>query len=742
MPDQDFEKAFATLAYSELEQKAPGLFPYLIGFQLIDKNDQDNHAVGVFGFKMGNQWYYSPVFWLNGRLRGFDLLYIVSQDIFVPMQESWINYLTNRKPNIMGEYSEKTPQQLGVMAPDFFIFRRSPLTKRAEIPECFRRIPTLPGIPQMLRKMPVKYAHTLLSTIKQNPQFAEAFYTFYDPKELRDSVHEVMGRELFKESAEPKRPKDPGSQPPKHYISADKRDKVQVIYGGENSQGIDTFSPQTTDEKEKFMAGDAVIRDAREDKERSEVYSKPDFERIFQNPTMAGLWRVLTPDGSVKTMFIGFNPKPIGDATTPNIVAVVDLEDKKWLNTSTQSICAKAQLDPSIWVKQFEGLPKPNTIQVGDVGMLVGKNFEASIPFRVLERSKGEGGVVSLKVDPADDVDVGRPGFDLRIMGKYYSEGQPHAPTRIDYKYDNYERGHYIQVIPGKAKLLNTRETMLAGDDWAKFLKLGECRKPPEPKKDNRAISMDPWYEFKREHKLKLGTQLDLDFHLRKLGMEKLAVSYDGHSELNVTLGEKTTGRMSPSHTVGYLVREIGLQEKMARVLVNSAKEHKKVAVLIKRGLFDAPPSSYDPFYKAPVQYPYNEQERFVSNTVSPGEMRQLDYIDEETQRKAVSAAKTGQKDVFDTSVMAGMARANRLDDYIDQFTKDIIIGNDRIGRLLFLYYWHFDKFTDKYGEEDMSDLEDLLREVFKSNGEVILFLKRKSIEPDTEATDSVISLG
>ena len=66
MPDQEFEKAFSALAHTELEQKAPVLFPYLVGFQLVNKTDDEKNAVAVFGFKIGEQWYYCPVFWMNG----------------------------------------------------------------------------------------------------------------------------------------------------------------------------------------------------------------------------------------------------------------------------------------------------------------------------------------------------------------------------------------------------------------------------------------------------------------------------------------------------------------------------------------------------------------------------------------------------------------------------------------------------------------------------------------------------
>ena len=40
-----------------------------------------------------------------------------------------------------------------------------------------------------------------------------------------------------------------------------------------------------------------------------------------------------------------------------------------------------------------------------------------------------------------------------------------------------------------------------------------------------------------------------------------------------------------------------------------------------------------------------------------------------------------------------------------------------------------------------MLELEDLLREVFKSTGELVLFLKQKSIEPDTASTGAAVKL-
>jgi hypothetical protein len=47
MPEAEFERTFADLAHARLRDRAPGLLDYMVGFQLLDKSDDDTHAVGV-----------------------------------------------------------------------------------------------------------------------------------------------------------------------------------------------------------------------------------------------------------------------------------------------------------------------------------------------------------------------------------------------------------------------------------------------------------------------------------------------------------------------------------------------------------------------------------------------------------------------------------------------------------------------------------------------------------------------
>jgi hypothetical protein len=59
------------------------------------------------------------VFFINGDLKGHELLYIKNQDMFVPLKENWINYLINRKPNILGSSVDRNLSSMGQRQPDF-----------------------------------------------------------------------------------------------------------------------------------------------------------------------------------------------------------------------------------------------------------------------------------------------------------------------------------------------------------------------------------------------------------------------------------------------------------------------------------------------------------------------------------------------------------------------------------------------------------------------------------------------
>ena len=70
--DASFEQKFGQMVDAQINERLPSLVDFRIGFQCMDKNEDETHAVGVAAFVLNNIWLYIPVFFIEGDLRGFD----------------------------------------------------------------------------------------------------------------------------------------------------------------------------------------------------------------------------------------------------------------------------------------------------------------------------------------------------------------------------------------------------------------------------------------------------------------------------------------------------------------------------------------------------------------------------------------------------------------------------------------------------------------------------------------------
>jgi hypothetical protein len=95
--------------------------------------------------------------------------------------------------------------------------------------------------------------------------------------------------------------------------------------------------------------------------------------------------------------------------------------------------------------------------------------------------------------------------------------------------------------------------------------------------------------------------------------------------------------------------------------------------------------------------------------------------------QKASDAARHGIREVFDTAVLSSLVDTADLSELRKDYISRMIRGMDAVGRMLFLFYWHRDEFKKRYGDADMRELENTLREVFRSTGDLVLFLREKT---------------
>ncbi len=112
-PDQEYEQSFFQLAYEKLQEKLYNLLPFLVGFEIINKNDDGTKALGVFGFKSNNgQMLFVPAFFINGAVKGIDLIYSKNNEQFYPLNEDFAEMFLKDEVTGIGDSSKESREDI------------------------------------------------------------------------------------------------------------------------------------------------------------------------------------------------------------------------------------------------------------------------------------------------------------------------------------------------------------------------------------------------------------------------------------------------------------------------------------------------------------------------------------------------------------------------------------------------------------------------------------------------------
>ena len=91
-------------------------------------------------------------------------------------------------------------------------------------------------------------------------------------------------------------------------------------------------------------------------------------------------------------------------------------------------------------------------------------------------------------------------------------------------------------------------------------------------------------------------------------------------------------------------------------------------------------------------------------------------------------AIQSGQKDIFDVSMLKSLYTSGDTDSMIDEQTAELTRAMTEAGDLLFRFYWKGDQFKEIYGPKNLPELEANLKKLFEILGDVVLFLKRNRL--------------
>jgi hypothetical protein len=261
---------------------------------------------------------------------------------------------------------------------------------------------------------------------------------------------------------------------------------------------------------------------------------------------------------------------------------------------------------------------------------------------------------------------------------------------------------------------------------------------------------------------------------------EKPAIEYGNKLDLHKAIFEKTAGlevrhtgteisingkRMDKIAALTHLIQNFMLREKQAKAVIANAADKKVVNYRVafpefvvdfcKQAApgdpidqtmqsitssppFPSPPSGLEQTMLGSVQSIYPQQEALPvlptsANLVGNEQIYDPRLPDPRTMALGYQAAQSGQKEVFDTTMIGSLLKNVRSDSAVDKYLGDLMKGVDRLGRILFSFYWHGDEMQERYGKRDMPELEESLRNAFEAVGDVVLFLKQKTVEPFPE---------
>lgn len=745
--DGAFEQAFSNLAHAYLRDAAPRLLDHEIGFQLLDRNQENTKAVGVFAFKLGSNWLYAPVFFLNGDLKGHELLYIKNQDMFVPLKENWVNYLMNRKPNILGGSVDKNLSTLGQRQPDFTQLSRSPakfgsaqptlkemmtavmptLAKTATLNTrtAFKELGESLDLGKFLKSARLETLDVLVRLCQKTPKIAAALDEFHGlgvvaeaTKLAKQRAAEARGSSILTKAAA-----DVG--------------KLEHVSPSVVIQKV--LPPGATEEdQEKLLQDGLLIRDRRGNDEVSIPYTVQ-VERKMFNPSSSGLYDVLVKSGDIVRCYVAVHPQ--GAGRQQDFVTVVRTEGTPdWLNTRADKVFCLRQIEGEEFTKWYDALPEANSLGSGRY-MILNRTGAATVPVRKIKKHGTTGqDVVVYEVHLEDNTKYPAPA--------YIRDGEHRDPIG----YNKYEDGVRLHLKGNSGSKLRAAGPDIFVPEGFKLLTVSKGEDDAADANDQNACACgesDP-------PALMPGNIADAQLLL----MQKLSSLTIVHTGTDVLLDDIT---MTPKDALISLVTKQGLREKAAKELLQTARAKRKFVCSVKYASPYGPPMMVNDAPSAPaIPGPVMGGESIMGTSIPtqlgidqgvPVDALRASntdrsiynpntQLDKPVISAVVNAASTGQREVFDTAMVGALLRAVRDDGLVDRYMGDLAKGLDKLGRILFMFYWHGDRFAERYGKADMPELEDSLRNSFEMLGDVILFLKQKTIEPFSEEESIDVDLG
>ena len=498
-------------------------------------------------------------------------------------------------------------------------------------------------------------------------------------------------------------------------------------------------------QKQTLLTQGYVIVDDRAANEKSS-FGAVDYLKKFINPVDTGFYSYVTKLGGLRYGLILVRPKQLQQdfATDDTIVIDLDSKDGTAYIKDHKQVFVKDQIrvqDYSavhkMMVDAAEGKPG-----YSDVYVLINEALKATQPFRINANFKDASGIRRIAVEPHS---IWTDFCCDEKSGKKDRPGSIHDLPRGNF-YEHPKKAKEVHLVMTKRQgdRLDYQDNTIYVPAGFKLLKITPACCFPGWRESGFSGNENDGDSKAHEQKLRgePGTPGKLHAMLEDKNVFPMTVRTNG-SEYFVDINGAKKKYEDPIKAKIAMVMELGLDETSANSLIDSLvdgvtkKGHIKLAYT-----GDIYPT---PFEEQPYTNEFG-QNTFVgvgqentlptmdSYTGNPtrqdlGSKPDVQGIDPEHVYQAIQLAQNGQKEIFDAHTIGALAKYVSVGDKISEYVPSLVEAMDRVGRILFLMHWETDKFKEMYGRGDLPELVELITNVFKNLGDLIIFLKRKSPE-------------
>jgi len=714
---ESLERAFMDQAYAELRSRCKMLLrdPHRIGFEIVYKNDDATRMVGLFGFRSGRQLFFVPAFFLNAMIKGLDLLYRSQTRSFVPNTEEWVAYLMEQAQQTTGSpvsrnesrrHSSMNINMDMLAAPPYansgsrkyaseqWLLDESPQWNHDDMADMFKaaqeKMDFTGGLlREFLSEVGPEAVAKVASWVNESDAFAEAIVSCVPDS---DWMLDLPSQ------------KKASSPTPRVWLH------TTPIAGKTRA--------------EHWLKHAFDIIDEREEDALSPVYEN--VPQSISEVDGTGMWKLLMADGSHEDAVIGYEyegsfgrsedssagyPAVGGYPRRPNPLRVIVMVGNHHTTTCGDSLFGEF-VDRLGDCKHLKDKPES-----GKAYRAVNVETGVMSPEFFVKDTTAKDGITTCRIEQ-----YSRPSLlvvNPEFSGCFFETG---------------DLGSCVKFLP---VAFEKKETY--GEEKVTY-------KSYVPYGNDQSLSQ--WILGNSPAK-----KASVEY---QAALDTFRVRYDG-SEV---------GRLRKQAAAVNLVSGLGIHADTAFGLIEEAEKSgksdffvwagKKAFMQLSRDPFENFQTQQDPNFGTPLEYPQMQtaMQDWAGTTPEPhrigdawdptlGSNHKNDGVSEDdllrrSPDEISQLAMRGQMPrVFEHGVIGELVHTFDANILVSRYIPKIEEGVDHTGRLLFLLYWKPGDFEFSYGVDDMRQMENTVLSNFKSQGQMLLDLKKKSGSglPNTGAT-------